>query len=237
MILVRKKYLYVLVCLFFLLLVFGEIKFFFALRSINLKANLDVKYEIESFIFASIVFVLIVYLFLMNFIRTSENILKKLDKLIELSRYGKYDISMQLKQMGILGLKVNYLILSLNRLSGMKSLKISSLAGINDFLIAGSSKLLFLLDHRGNILNCSDRLLGSMKIRKKRIVDQDLRELFRNIDSEELLFGIRKNRGTVVREGLPVKMEGREQRRKVVFYPIANTGNEVSHVIGVIAEE
>ena len=234
MILVKKKYLYILVFLFFLLLVFGEIKFFYTLKNVNLATNLVLKYEIESFIFASIIFILIVVFFLISFIRASENILKKLDKMITLSEYGKHDVSMQLKKMGVFGLKVNYLILNLNRLNDMKSLKISSMAGINNFLVEKSDKLIFLMNYQGDILNCSNRLLDTMKTGKKDIIDRNIGELFKTIRSEELFFLLRKDRRAIVEEDLPVEVDNNEQRRKMVFYPIVNVDNEVSHVIGIV---
>ena len=103
MIIVKKRNLYILAFLVCLLLILGELRFFFALERANLSANLQIKYEIESFIFASIVFALIVFLFLVYFVRASNNILKILDKLIEISDYGEHDISSHLKRLGKCG--------------------------------------------------------------------------------------------------------------------------------------
>ncbi len=225
MIIIKKTSLYIVTALVLLLLVAGELRFFLAIQSIETHTNLDFKYEVESFIFASIVLTLVVVLFLVYFIRKSENILKRLDKMIELSEYGKHDISAHLKKIGKLGNKVEYLLYHYKRLNEMKSLKISSLSGMTGFLVARCEAPLFVLDRSGIVQNCSDGLSSELKTEKKVIIGSRLSVLFKDTDPEELFFDLEKSRVPVTKESMG---------RTIVYYPIMNSENEVANVIGVI---
>lgn len=232
MILVRKKHLYILTLLFMLLVIFGEIKFFFAIRGMSKVTDLGIKYEVENFIFASIMLVLIVFFFLVNFIRTSNNVLKRMDKMIELSSYGKYDVGEHLKRLGKLGERVNYLIYHLDSLNNMKTLKISSLSQMNEFLMKRSREALFLMDRYGMITNCSEALPEKLKTGMGSFMGREFKDVFGGIDLEGLFFALERSRQAATKEGVEVRMDGREEKHKVTFYPIINAAEDVSHVIG-----
>ncbi len=232
MILVKKKHLYILTFLFMLLVVFGEIKFFFAIKSMSKVTDLDIKYEVENFIFASIILVLIVFFFLVNFIRTSNNVLKKLDKMVELSSYGKYDVGEHLKRLGKLGDRVKYLIYHLDNLNNMKTLKISSLSQMNEFLMKRSGEALFLMDRYGMIMNCSEALPVKMKADMSSFMGREFKDVFAGMDLEELFYALERGRQAVTKESVDVRMDGREEKYKVTFYPIINAAENVSHAIG-----
>ncbi|MEA3489818.1 MAG: PAS domain-containing protein [Candidatus Omnitrophota bacterium] len=234
MILVKKKYLYVLTVLLCIIVIFGEIRYFHAIESANLTADLDIKYEVENFIFAAIVLFIIVFVFLINFVRASRNILKKLDKMIEVSEYGKYDISSHLNEMGKFGSRIKYLLYYQNNLNEMKSLKISSLSGLNNFLLGKIEKMLFIADYSGNIINCSDCLPRRLEIAKENIIGQDINELFSDVRSEGLFAGLNKKRNPLAIDDLRMKINEKERKCGVTFHPIFNANNEVSHIVGVI---
>lgn len=236
MILVRKKYLYILTFLFCLLVVFGEVKFFFALKSIALQTNLEVKYEVENFIFASIMLFMIVIFFLVNLIRVSDNMLKKLDKMIELSEYGEHDISVHLKEMGVFGIKVNYLMFQQNRLNDIKTLKISSLSGVNNFLMERIGKMIFIVNRQGEVTDCSKRLEEQLKSDKGKLIGKNIDTLLKGANFEELFASLAEMRKPITKEGLEIEIDGKTSLRKAAFYPVINAGNEVSHMIAVIED-
>ena len=236
MILVRKKYLYILTILFCVLLVFGEVKFFFAIHKAKLADSLDIKYQVENFIFASVLLVLIVYLFLVNFIKTSTNVLKKMDKMIELSDYGKHDIGAHLKEIGPLGDKVKYLLFYLNQMNDMKSLKISSLANMNEFLVQKTDETLFLLDYKGEITDCSDKLTKKLDVKKENFTGKMADEIFDNITADEVFRELERSRTCVTKEGVKMKTGHPGKPVKVIFYPVFNAENTISHIIGIIED-
>ena len=234
MYLVKKRYLYVLTALVVILVVLGEVRFFHAIRSANLTSNLEIKYEVENFIFAAILLVVVVFLFLINLIRTSKNILKKLDKMIEVSEYGKLDVNAHLKEMGHLGTRVSYLLYYLNHLNDMKTLKISSVSGINDYLMKRVGESLLIADAAGEVLDCSEQLLDVLKVSKGDIVTKDVDDIFKDILADSLFAELRDKRRPLVKDALEVKAGGVERKHRVAFHPVINADNEVSHVICVI---
>ena len=233
MMLVKRAYLYVLVTLVFILLVSGEVRYFLALKSVNLVHTLELKYELENFIFAFIILTIIVYSFLIYFMRASTNVYKRLDRMIELSEYGKQDISEHLKRLGRLGEKIGYLLHHFRELNDMKSLKISSLSGISGLLVEKNSMPLFLLNRHGNVVDCSDRLLHIMKIDRDMIVKQNASELFKNMDYEELFFDLERARTFIMKKNAEIEVNNKKIKRDVNFYPILNAEDQISHIIGI----
>jgi PAS domain-containing protein len=236
MILVKKINLYILVALVCVFLVSGEVRFFLAVKSVHLPSNLEFKYEVESFIFASIVLTIIVALFLIYFMRKSRNVFKSLDKIIDLSAYGEHDISGHLKQLGLLGTKINYLLYNLKDLNEKKSLRISSLSGINDLLIKKNEAPIFLLNRHGNIVNCSDRLLSMMGLSKDDIIKRNINLMFKDINYEETFFELERapRRQLVLKRDVTAQIAARIKKYRAEFYPITNAKNQISHIVGIL---
>jgi len=234
MYLVKKRYMFILTAMVVLLVVFGEIRFFHAIKSANLTADLEIKYDVENFIFVAILLGLVVFLFLVNLIRASMNVIRKLDKMIEISEYGKLDVTSHLKEMGSLGARLNYLLYYLNHLNEMKSLKISSDSGIKDFLMKRVGESLLVSDSVGQVKDCSPPLVEKLKVSRADIVGRDLDEIFRGVDPGALFAELREKRRPLVRDDQTVVVGGMESACRVAFHPVINAANEVSHAICVI---
>ena len=234
MILVKRKNLYILALLVCVLLIFGELRFFYALQNVDLQQNLTFKYELESFIFASIVMMLIMSVFVFYFMRSSLRVLRLLDKIIDLSAYGKHDVGMHLKKLGPLGTKINSIILNLKDLNNKKSLKISSMSGIIDKLVSENSLPVFLLNRHGNIVNCSKVFLALLKVDKKEIEKKNISELCEKMDYEKLFFQFEEKRERIEKNDIDFPLNGKAKMFRVVFDPILNAENNVSHIIGTI---
>lgn len=233
MILVKKKYLYTLVTLVCILLVFGEIRFFLALKSVNLAANLAVKYEVENFIFASIVLTMIVYLFLVFFMRKSDNVLKRLDKMIELSEYGEHDISTHLKKLDTLGRKIEDLLHYFKDLNEMKTLKISSLSSIVNLLMQQSTAPVFLFNRHGDMVNCSDSFLAELGATREAIMCLNVNRIVKGASSSDLFIEVEEKGKSVVREEVAMEIDGNPLTRTVELHPIINAEGNISHIAGI----
>lgn len=234
MILVKKRYLFTLTLVFCLLIVFGEIKFFMAIQSINAHTDLELKYELENFIFATVVVLLLVSVFFIGFIRSSENILKRLDKMIELSQYGKHDVSAHLEKLGAIGIKFNRLTYHLDSLNKMKSLKISSQSEMVSFLMDRSCELLLLTNCQGKVINCSLKLAEEFKAAKDRIITKDLHDLLVGESFDDIFQGVERNRSGIERDKLTVKIGDMEKKRKAFFLPVMNSENQISNIMVIL---
>lgn len=237
MILVKKRYLFTMTLIFCLLVVFGEIKFFMAIQSINQNTNLELKYEIENFIFATIVVLLLGSVFFVGFIRGSENILKRMDKMIQLSDYGKHDVSAHLERLGRIGKKVNYLTYNLNNLNEMRMKKISSLSEIIDFLMGRSGDMILLTDPTGKVLDCSKKLTQEFKTESKYVEGRNLNDFLVEEDFDDIFHSLQKKRSAVEKEKLHVRIGSHDKRKKSIFLPVMNVDNEVSNVIAILGGE
>lgn len=235
MILVRKRYLFILTLLFCVILVFGEVKFFMALKSIQTHINMELKYELENFIFAFIVLLLIVFLFYINFIRLNSNILKRLDKMIEISEYGKHDIGPHLEAMGELGKKVNYLIFHFKNLNKMRALKISSLSKINNFLLEKIPEELFLMDFHGNILDFTSSFAEEIQISKDQLKDRNITDFLKKTEFENIRSMLEKKRSPIEKGDISLGKNGK--LHKITFSPIMNSENQVAYIVGIIGNK
>ncbi|MDO9528714.1 MAG: PAS domain-containing protein [Syntrophales bacterium] len=234
MILVRKRDLLVLTILFCFIVIFGEIKFFTALKSIEVHTNLVLKYELENFIFASVVILLIVLLFFINFVRMSDNVLKRLDKMVELSQYGKYDITQHLDEMGQIGKRVKYLLFHLNNLNEMKTVKISSLSRVSDFLVDRADEEMFILDCRGTIINCSEKLAKEVEVNKKDINGKNIKDFFKQVDFENIYRELESKRSKIDKDDITLDIKGKDNERKITFIPIMNSMEHIAYIVGIM---
>ncbi|MBT8491124.1 MAG: PAS domain-containing protein [Deltaproteobacteria bacterium] len=234
MILIKKKHLYTLVILVCILLVFGEVRFFLALKSVNLAANLEVKYEVESFIFASIVMILIVYLFLVFFMRRSDNVLKRLDKMIELSEYGEYDISAHLKKLDMLGQKIENLLYYFKDLNEMKTLRISSLSAIVNLLMQQSTAPVFLFNRHGDMVNCSDSFLVALGAPREAVMNLNVNSILKGASSADFFIDVEDKRTSVVREEVAMEIDGNSLTRTMELHPVVNAKGDISHIAGIL---
>jgi transcriptional regulator with PAS, ATPase and Fis domain len=236
MILVKKRYLFTLTLIFCLLVVFGEVKFFMAIQSINANTDLQLKYELENFIFATVVVVLLVSIFFVGFLRGSENVLKRMDRMIQLSEYGKHDISAHMEKLGAIGTKFNYLTYHLDDLNNKKSLKISSLSRIIDFLMDRSCEMLFLSDCQGKIIDYSKKLAQEFKLEEDNITGEDLNGFFVDTTFDKIFQDIAKRRSGFEKDKLLVKIGSIEKQTKPSFIPIMNSENQISNVIIILGQ-
>jgi len=237
MILVRKRDLFILTMLFCFIVIFGEIKFFAALKSVEVHTNLALKYELENFIFASVVILLIVFLFFINFVKMSDNVLKRLDKMVELSQYGEHDITQHLDEMGQIGKRVNYLLFHLDNLNEMKTLKISSLSRVSDFLVDRADEEMFLLDCRGNIINCSEKLAKEAEVNKKDINGKNIKDFFKQVDFENIYRELESKRSKIDKHDMILDMKGKDDKRRVAFIPIMNSMEHIAYIVGIVGGE
>ncbi len=237
MVLVKKKHLYILTAIFCVILILGEVRFFMALKAMEKVKDLDLKFQFENFIFASIVLVLLLVCFIIYFMRASSNVLKKMDRMIELSEYGKLDISPHLEQMGQLGEKVGYLLYHLQTLNTMKSLKISSVSNINGFLIDRSDENILLTDVRGDVINCSAGAVKVFNADKKKIRSRNVHDLIENIDFSHIYYDLEKKRRHVDIKKFKLRSGNKEKEFKFVFIPVRNAEDKISNIMVVVEED
>lgn len=148
MLIIPKKYLYVLLALAILSIALLSFSYYQVFTSAAAN-NLQLKYQAENIVFIGVVTAILIFLaFVITFYR-SRDVLGRLDKVIELAKSGVYEIDEYLKKDAELGDKISKIIHNMSELNKLKSLKISALLNINEYFIRNLRNMSFLLDSRG----------------------------------------------------------------------------------------
>ncbi|MBU1078625.1 MAG: hypothetical protein KKH98_15105 [Spirochaetes bacterium] len=228
---IKKIYFYSLLSLSLILLCLLGIWGYHNFQTLNTDNNSVIKYYAEHILYISILCIIILSLSFISVRIKSRNIIKELDKIIELSKYGPLTVSTFLKKLGTLGHKIDQLFFELNSLNEKKSLKISSLSGLNDFLIDNIDLLLLVTNARGKITNCSKKILTKYKLEKSLIIDKFLNELFEKINLDGLIIEMEKNQKYISNKKQKVTFKTSPVEISSMLYPVFNLNRELSYII------
>ncbi len=235
MILVKRGYYYaamIITCTFLLILC---VMFYQTLNDMAQLSALQLKFRAENVVFISIISIvaMLVIFFVMH--RRSINIINELDKVTELTRHGRYSAGDYLKRLGRIGDKSDGLMFELNHLNDMKSLKISSLTAIIQFLVENINLRLIICDIQGNVLHCSVRFLVDLGVERSFFINKKLVSFVEKIEFEEILREIGQSRLPVLKEDVKIITADKSVTSSVEFHPVFNVRNELSNIM-LIAE-
>ena len=188
----------------------------------------ELKIRGETVLYLSIVFSIAVLLSFTLVLMRSRNIYRELDKISEMTRYGNFSIAGSLGRIGPLGEKILQLNQRLTELNAMKSLRISSLASINAFLLNNSRLALIVTDITGKISNVSARCLERLKRETGEVVGRHISEVLPELDFQSSIARIEKQ---------PGELELADLKESPTLYPIFNSRNELSNIICVLGKE
>ena len=208
-------------------LFFGVREYLFIGGSAALSSQ-ELKISSENVLFLSIVFSVLILLVFGFVLLRSHNISRELDKISEMTRYGNFSIEGSLGRIGPLGEKILQLNQRLTELNAMKSLRISSLASINAFLLNNSRLALLVTDITGKITNASARCLEKLKKETGEVVGRHVTELLPELDYQSAIGKIEKQHG---------ELELSDLKESPTLYPVFNSKNELSNIICILGKE
>jgi signal transduction histidine kinase len=208
-------------------LFFGVRDYLLIARSVSLSLE-ELKIRGETVLYLSIVFAVVILLAFSLVLLRSRNIFRELDKISDMTRYGNFSIEGSLGRLGPLGEKILQLNQRLTELNAMKSLRISSLASINAFLLNNSRLALLVTDITGKITNASARCLEKLKKETGEMVGRYVTEVLPELDYQSVIGRIEKQRG---------ELELSDLKESPTLYPVFNSKNELSDIICVLGKE
>ncbi len=208
-------------------LFFGIRDYLLIARSISLSQG-ELKIRGETVLYLSIVFSAAIVLLFSFVLLRSRNISRELDKISDMTRYGNFTIQGSLGRLGPLGEKILQLNQRLIDLNEMKSLRISSLASINAFLLNNSRLALLVSDITGKITNVSARCRERLKKETGEVVGRHITEVLPELDYQSVIGRIEKQHG---------ELELGELKETPTLYPVFNSKNELSNIICVLGKE
>jgi len=224
MFLVNKK----LLLLLLLVAVCGPI--LLGVRSLRLSGDFagltaaELKLWAENSFFLSLLAGMLVLAVFLVVLKRSRDVLRELDKARSLARYGSFTSSGSLRRLGTLGEKIRLLYLQLAELNDMKSLKISSLAGVIGFLLQAGELPLLIADVTGKITQASRKYLNQYKLEQQDLVGKYLSEVFPDLIWQEVVTNLEKEHQALKSSAV---------KETLGFYPVFNRGGELSEVICV----
>ena len=219
--------------IFLLLLSCGAVLFFgirdyLVLAGSAPLAQGELKIRSETVLYLAIVFTVVILLAFSLVLLRSHNISRELDKISEMTRYGNFSIEGSLGRIGPLGEKIRQLNQRLTELNEMKSLRISSLASINSFLLNNSRLALLITDITGKISSISARYLEKLKIESGEVVGKHITEVLPELDFQASVAALEKGHA---------ELELDDLKDTPTLYPVFNSRNELSNIICVLGHE
>ncbi len=196
-----------------------------------------IKFYSENLLYLSIVSVIVLIMSVLIIHRGGIRVLKEIDKVTELSRYGRYYSGEYMKKLGRLGEKINRLFLELNRLNDMKSLKISSISNLNAFFLDNTHLHLFITDIEGTIQSCSRVLLDKLKIEVQDMRGKSFSDIINDLDFNDIVLELQRSRITLTREKVILTVGESSFQSQFVIHPIFNVKNELSNIVCVSEKE
>ncbi len=233
MILIRKIFIYSACffscCAVALISIYG----YFTITGISHTRDIELKYYAENFIYLALIFITAVILIYIYAILNSHQLIRQLEKASEIIRKGENQIGDYFRKLGPIGDKISVMLFDLNRLNEAKSLKISTLSNLINFLADNIDLGLFILDATGKITNCSKKALVNFEREKAAIVDKSIEDFVIGLNFTDLLLELKEKRIPITRKGL----KAFDYTGDFVFYPIFNSVNKVGTIVCILESE
>jgi transcriptional regulator with PAS, ATPase and Fis domain len=210
---------------------------YLAFSHIDIEDALSLKYFAENFLYYTIILIIMTVIIFVTTVLKSKNIYKELDKVVELSRQGKYCSGDQLKKLGKLGSKIIDINSQLNSLNEMKSLKISSLSNTVNFMLDKSNLSVLVLDAQGLISKVSRQLLEDLQIEDRDILNKFAENILNNFNYSNVINELKKSKYVILKSPLIIETSDIKNNVNVVIFPIFNYRNDISNCACVLVSE
>ncbi|HOV14497.1 MAG TPA: hypothetical protein PK771_09460 [Spirochaetota bacterium] len=230
MLLVKKNVLHFNFAIFIIFILVLGISSYLVINRVNLSEPLNVKFYSETIIFIMIIFILISLIIYSIIYFKSIKISKELDKIIEITKYGNYDIEKSLIKLSELGAKIKELHHNLSILNEQKSIKISSLSNLLIFFLNNTELNILITDIEGLITNTSASFFKNFDISISEILYNNI-NVFKAINFLDIVITLDNTREKIIKEKIDIEINKKEQKINIVFIPVTNIRNQLSNVI------
>ena len=195
-------------------------------QALGAGGEIDHKALAERLLYLSIIGVTLVVAMFLGTVGRTLSLYRELDKMIELNKRGDFSPELTMKKLGSIGERITLLYFTLNSLNEKKTLKISALSGLADFLIENVETPLFVTDVRGRMVYISREFSARTEKNRSELLNQDALGLFPEVPYRDLVLELDKKKLTIETEaaGDPLSLMG-----------IRNRMNELSYIIWVFA--
>ncbi len=183
-----------------------------------------IKFQAERFLFYSFLATTLLITGYAIILFYSRHVDRQLDKLIEMSRYSDIYPEKHFIGFGPLGERLKLLFKNINNLNIRKTLKISALANLNEFLMKNINLPVIVTDITGMVLYTSAGFLEKFKYNKGDLKSKKIDSVFPELIIPTLILEL-------IRHHVPVEEES--DHTIITCYPIHNVSAEVNYIVFV----
>jgi len=181
-------------------------------------------FQAESFLFYFIITALILGIgFIVLFLRV-KHVDRQLDKLIEMSRYSDIYPAKHFVGLGSLGERLKQIYRQINNLNIRKTMKISALSNLNEFLLNNITLPLVVTDVSGIILYINKAFAEKFNSTRSDLKSSNIDIIFSELNIPVLMLELS-------RQHIPVEKES--NKIKMTCYPVHNVSAEMNYVVFV----
>jgi len=157
------------------------------------------------------------------------SVYRELDKLIELNKRGDFSPELSMKKLGPIGKRITLLYFSLNSQNERKTLKISALSELADFLVANIDIPLLATDVQGYIRYASRALVEQIDHPRSELISKNVEEVFPDVPFRDTVLELDRRKSSVDLEELktPLTLAAIRDRRNELSYVVWLFGGTV----------
>ncbi len=233
MLLLKKWWIYLIFLTAVIIVLLLAIDSYLVFSVLNIQNDLTIKFYLENVIFYAVLGVLLLTILLVVTIVNSRSIFRELDKIAEISRQGTQPVHIHLKRLGALGAKISEINHNLDVFNIKKSLKISALTNLSNFLIDNLGLSVIILDGEGRVDKISPKFAEEMHLADKDFKDTFIEDIFNEIDTRTLINNLRHSKSVAVRTQLKPIAGANTEEIVLIFYPLTNSQNELTYCVGL----
>lgn len=181
-------------------------------------------FQAERFLFYFIFTAIVLIIGFSTLLLRVRNVDRQLDRLIEMSRYSDIYPSRHFVGLGPLGERLRLLFRNINNLNIRKTMKISSLANLNEFMMNNINLPMLVTDVTGSILYSSTIFSDKYNSAKGDLKSSKIDSVFPELNIPVLMLELS-------RQHVPVEKESNNTR--ITCYPVHNAAAEMTYVVFV----
>jgi hypothetical protein len=183
-----------------------------------------IRFQAENFLFYFFVTAIVLITGFAALLLRVRNVDKQLDKLIEMSRYSDIYPAKHFVGLGPLGERLRLLFRNINNLNIRKTMKISALANLNEFMMNNINLPMLVTDVTGSILYSSTTFSDKYNFTKGNLKSSKIDSVFPELNIPVLMLELS-------RQHIPVEKES--NRTRITCYPVHNVSAEMNYVVFV----
>lgn len=193
------------------------------LGSEGLKGD-EIRFQAESFLFYFIVAAVVLITGFAVLLLRVRHVDRQLDKLIEMSKYSDIYPAKHFAGLGPLGERLKLIYRQINNLNIRKTMKISALSNLNEFLLNNISLPLVVTDVTGTILYSNSAFADKLGSTRGELKSKKIDLIYPELNIPVLMLELS-------RQHIPVEKES--NRIKITCYPVHNIAAGMNYVVFV----